>query len=150
MIQHAWSVLVEKTIIDRETNNVSLDVVEQIGFAAPGLQETTRALIPTKLEIVSLWYRETAAIAERGSARIRVLAPGGDEVGQLTIGIDVATNERMRTRCNFGAIPFAGSGRYQYVVERQDGTAFTEVARIPLEVRLVDPPAVRESDQAPR
>ena len=46
MINHAWTVICEKSIIDRDTNNVSLDVLEQVNFKMP--------LLPKEIEGRSL------------------------------------------------------------------------------------------------
>ena len=81
MIRHVWSVLCEKSIIDRDTNNISLDVLERVAMTLQGSRED-RVLVPTPIRLVSLWQHDGES-SEPGRARVRVLGPGGDELGKM-------------------------------------------------------------------
>lgn len=58
MIHHAWTVLCARSLIDRDTNNISLDVLEQLNVQIPPpLQGAGGFVLPARLEVVSLWFR---------------------------------------------------------------------------------------------
>jgi hypothetical protein len=134
VIRHAWSVLCEKHIIDRESNNISLDVIEQLAGQVATAPADGPILIPTPIRLVSLWYR-TGENVETTLSRVTVIAPDGRELGhaEQQITCEVA---RVRAIMMLGAIPYAGAGHYQYVVSEHRSGQWVEVARVPLEVRL--------------
>ncbi|MFB6212469.1 MAG: hypothetical protein ABEI53_01470, partial [Candidatus Magasanikbacteria bacterium] len=63
-MNHIWSVLCNKTLVDQDTNNISLiDVVEKIDLAGPleEIEEVTegnkKAEIGVDFQLVSFWFR---------------------------------------------------------------------------------------------
>jgi hypothetical protein len=134
MIRHAWSVLCEKVLTDRDTNNVSLDVLEQLSVAGAPPPSGERPLLPVRIELVSLWYRAEAgeSSALSGEAVLRLLSPVGDELADLAMKVDLGTRPRARTRALLPGIPFTGPGQYLFTVS----LAGEEVARLPLQVGM--------------
>lgn len=137
MIKHAWTVVCEKSIVDRDTNNISLDVIEQLNFRVPPIPEDAEGVvIPFKLEVVSLWFRgrEDPGTIER--ARIRTIAPNGEDVGVIDVDVDLKTFVRSRTRCVLASIPVpkGESGIFRFVVETESGKKWSRVADVPVEV----------------
>jgi hypothetical protein len=58
MIDHVWTILCSRAVIDRDTNNMSLlEVIEQLtlGDASPPVEG--EGLAPIQLELVTLWTR---------------------------------------------------------------------------------------------
>lgn len=135
MIRHAWSLLSEKHIVDSETNNLFVHVVDRIQGVVPRPNhDQDRVLVPTSMRLVSLWYRLEPA-PERGAARITVLSPDEDEVGRIDLELRLDTT-RARTIVQLGAIPYVDAGVYQYVVSLAREGIFQEVARVPLDVHF--------------
>ncbi len=143
MIRHAWTVVCEKTIVDRETNNISLDAVEQLGFAGiPSLPPDAQGLLlPCRIDVVSLWYRDELAQAARGKSRMRVLAPNGEAVAGGETDVDLTTFVRARTLSRLAALPVpvgaSRGGRFMFIIELEQSNDWVEVARVPLEVEVV-------------
>jgi hypothetical protein len=145
MIKHAWTVLCDKTITDRETNNISLDAIEEVRFALPAPPADAEGiLVPYRHEIVSLWYRSDPALPERGRTRMRTFAPGGEPVIGAEAEIDLVATPRLRTMSRFPGLPVPRSassgGRYWYVVELEQDGRWLEVARVPFEVAVTMTP----------
>ena len=137
MIAHTWSVLCDKTIVDQDSKNISLDVVEQI--AARGLPEAppeSLLLLPFRPIIVSLWYRDQPDRPATGEARIIFLSPTGAMLGTFDLAIDLTTAERCRTKLELPGLPVSTSGRYLFDVELRREGEWDRVARIPLQVIL--------------
>lgn len=135
MIEHAWSVVCDKTIVDSDSNNISLDAVEQLsvgGLEVPAEKEAV--MLPYRLTVASLWYRTDPDVEATGKARILFLAPNSEELGRFEVDLDLAGHERSRTRCVMQAIPIAGPGRYLFVVELKLDSDWMPVARIPYQV----------------
>jgi hypothetical protein len=69
MIQHVWSVLCARAVIDSESNTISLfDVVEQIVAIGPGIAAIgpgAEGVAPVSLELVTLWSRDSLDEAAR-------------------------------------------------------------------------------------
>lgn len=132
MIRHAWTVLCDKCFVDRDTNNLRLDTIEQIQM--PTVAEDREAVLPYRLEVVSLWYRGDPAVPEQGRALLRFLAPAAKKVqlGEFLLAIDLSTTARMRTRCVIEGVRFVGSGEYRIVVELEQGEGRSTVAEVPL------------------
>src|SRR6478735_7312215 len=121
MIEHAWSVICDKSFIDRDTNLVSMDAFEQIDIKVPGGEAASphSFVIPCNVMIVSLWYRSGTPYAEgeRAHARVQLLAPGGRELWADSLPLDLTEFPRYRTRIGIpGGLPYAGAGTYFCVV----------------------------------
>src|SRR3989338_249472 len=99
MIKHAWTVLCQKSIMDQETNNISLDVLEQLNVKDLSFPEEAKGIIfPIQMEIVSLWYRTQKDQGLKGKSQQRIIAPNGEEVGKTNIEINLLNHQRYRSR----------------------------------------------------
>jgi len=139
MIGHAWTVICEKAIIDQASNNISLDVMEQIMIQGPPIPEDQeRIFVPAPLTVASLWYRENPDKPCRGRARIKTISPGGEELGVFEIDIDLTKAKRTRTICKMNGLPInkGENGSYSFILELEQEDKWHEVANVPLEVRL--------------
>lgn len=150
MISHAWTVVCEKSIIDKETNNISLDVLEQLNIQTPPLPDDAPGFIlPAPIQIVSLWYLQGVGNGARGRAQTRFLAPNGEQVGKIEFDIDLTQHRRSRTRGFLSGLPIprSQSGWFQFVVELELENKWVEVARVPLEIIVAH--SERASEVAP-
>ncbi len=140
MITHIWSVLCARTVIDSETNNISLiDVLEQLNLKVEPVPDGKVGLVPIPYEVVSFWRRTRSNEPTQGRARLRLLAPDGKEIGPAhEVQLDLSAHPRLRSRARGLGIPVLVSGEYHFTVELQseDGGTWDEVARIPLQVTI--------------
>ena len=59
-IEHVWSVLCEKSVIDSETNNLSLtNILEeiQISLKEKGIIDSSEKTVPINFELVTMWRK---------------------------------------------------------------------------------------------
>jgi hypothetical protein len=137
MIKHAWTVVCSKTIIDSDSNNISLDVTEQIKIQVSSITENQTIVIPGfTLIIASLWYQDNPSKPEKGISRIKYLDPSGSELGIFNIDLNLEKQRRLRTRVNFSSIPIKVAGWHFFVVEQKKANKWIEVARIPYEITI--------------
>jgi hypothetical protein len=138
MIVHAWTVVADKVIIDRDSNNVSVDALEQLNVPGPlpaPLEGEQATVLAYRLHIVSLWYRVPMEQPAAGNARIRLLAPeAGQELAAFGVNVNLNDHHRARTRLAIVGIPLTGPGTYFFSVELESDGGFHEVARVPLEI----------------
>lgn len=141
MIRHVWSLLCRKSIIDKETNNISiLEILEQVEVNA---SVPSNAVFPVKIplsyELVSMWTREHAS--EKGTATIEISIVGPDgKVGESMVKeLEFPPSiPRMRSRFRITGIEISKSGVYEFHVhvKEQADTDAVEVAVVPLSIIL--------------
>ncbi|SRR6266478_2542782 len=144
MIQHAWSILCTKSIVDPETKNMTVvEVIEQLNLAP---NTTFPVIVPFQMEFVSTWYRSDPNQGERGTGRLGIANPDGTAVAGNQFAIDLTAFYRAHVVVRSSGIGLVAAGVYQFVVDvkgegRED---WQTVARIPLNV------AVAVADAAPQ
>jgi len=139
MARHTWSVLCSRSVLDAETNNMTLvEVIEQINIVIPPSPPPAegRGLAPMSLELVSLWMRDNLDVPERAQSRIRILLPNGTEAASMSNDVDLSTFARARLRGRMQGVPIENNvgGTYEFVVEKKEGDSWRQVASVPLQV----------------
>ena len=139
MIQHVWTVVCQKSIIDKDTNNISLDVLEQLKIKISSLPEKAEGIIfPIKIEIVSLWCRGRGEEKIKGDGQLKIEGPNNKVVGNAMIDIDLMSSHRSRTRVRLEGLPIpkGASGVFHFVILLKSENKWIQVARVPLEVDI--------------
>lgn len=139
MIQHIWTVICSNSVIDQDSNNISLQsVIEQLNIAGTPPASGVVPAVPISLEVVTLWARADFDVPGRGRARVTFLFPSGIPSAplQFEYGIDLSSFKRNRTRWHINGLPIRESGRHIFRVEFQNEgeNVWREVATVPLEV----------------
>src|SRR5262245_37037561 len=142
MIQHLWSILCRRCIIDSRTQNVSLiDVVEGIEAKGPEPAGGKETLVQVGSDFVTLWRRETIDRPVSGVGRVRFLRPDGSQAGEtVEYTIDLTTRQRFRITTVVPILPVRSPGHW-FVIELQNGENWVEVGRVPIEVAFQANPA---------
>jgi hypothetical protein len=139
MIDHVWTVVCSRAVIDRESNNVSLEnVLEQLTISTgpkPG------GLLPIRIDVMTLWVRSDFNVPATGTGRVTFVSPSGAESELLEFPINLEEHQRFRSRARYQALPLAESGRYSFRVDlRVDGAEeWQTVSVVPLEVNFAPP-----------
>lgn len=140
MIDHVWTVVCSRAVIDRESNNVSLqNVLEQVTIATEPMPKT---LMPLPFDVVTLWARADPDQPCSGRMRLTLVFPsGGTFEAPLEAEIDLSKVERNRQRFRFPGLPMAESGRHIFRVEliQNDQLDWHQVASVPLTIILKRP-----------
>lgn len=139
MINHIWTVLCSKSVLDQESNNLSLielyDQVNVLNEVVANATDDNPILLPASFELVNLWVRADRNYPERGQGKIKLLSPSGRQLGTaLEFVIDLTTHERTRMRSRITGLPISSAGLYTFAVEYKDETRldWIEAARVPL------------------
>jgi len=133
MLEHIWSVLCARSVIDSETNNVSIqDVVEQITINAEPIDN---GFLPFPLELITLWGRDESDKTTKGVERVTFITPSGKSEIVSESEIDLSSVERHRHRVRFPGLPVGEAGKYYFRVEMKNGSnEWKQVSAIPLRV----------------
>jgi hypothetical protein len=143
-VEHAWTVVCDKTIIDRETNNISLDSAEQLNVELlPPTGDAPGVMLAARISIASLWYRSPVDQPAKANHRMRVIAPNQETVGQTDAVVDLTEHTRTRTISKLPALPVPkaafGGGWYYFVIELETNGEWRQVAKVPLEFQIGTP-----------
>lgn len=138
MLEHIWSILCSRSVIDSETNNVSIqDVIEQITINA---KPEENSFLPFPMELITLWGRDASNEPSKGSERVIFITPSGKSEVISEIEIDLTKVERHRQRTRFPGLPIGEAGRYYFKVEAKNGTnEWKQVSAVPLQVAFQAP-----------
>jgi hypothetical protein len=133
MLEHIWSVLCSRSVIDSETNNVSIqDVIEQITINA---EPAENCFLPFPLELITLWGRKETNEATKGTERVTFITPSGKIQVVSEAEINLTKVERHRQRVRFPGLPVSEAGKYYFKVEIKNGNNdWQQVSAIPLTV----------------
>lgn len=139
MINHVWSVLCGRSVIDSETNNITLiDVLEQLQAKGRRPPEGGSPAVPWNGELVTLWSRANYDSPAMGYARTTLESPTGQPLFEYQSEVDLTAHNRRRIRGKISVLPVPEDGLYFFrVFLRYEETAnWDQVAEIPLEVTL--------------
>jgi hypothetical protein len=134
MIEHVWSILCSASIIDSNSNNVSLiNVVEQLTLS-PDASFPLEIMIG--LEIVTLWILSDPDQPAKGKSRLVFVNPSGEESELGQAEIDLTSFIRFRQTARIQGLPLKEPGRHIFRVEyANDADGDTQVvANIPLDI----------------
>lgn len=136
-MKHIWTVACSRAVIDKDSNNVSLqNVLEALSIKeAPKPQ----GVLPIELDVVTFWTRESILYPEVGYSQLRFMSPSGKTLCQFDTKVDLTEFERSRTKVIFQGLPLYEEGIYTFRVDHKktkDGR-WRKVAEIPLKVNFI-------------
>jgi hypothetical protein len=119
MANHHWSLVCQRAIVDRFTNQLSLfNVIEQVHTARPPdtVDKKRTALMPVNWHVVSYLSRSRSGIPERFNIVCVIRGPNGKPIGESTQEIVMDKHDKMRSISYIPNIPFVGVGDYRVVI----------------------------------
>lgn len=118
MIEHIWTVFCSNSVIDKDSNNVSIqDILEQI--TVPFKPEKDAALA-IKCHLITMWGRTDFDKPINGFSRITYVSPSGKELLELLGRIELDKKVRTRNKVIFSAIPIVETGKHYFVIEYKE------------------------------
>ena len=144
MIDHIWTVLCSRAVVDNQSNNISLqNVIEQIAVLEVPQPESRLAW---PIMVASLWTRTDPDVGAQGTARLTHVSPSGQPLDQIEIEVKLDEYKRLRTRLTLAEIAIPKVGRYHFRMELQlaGSDEWRQVADIPLTVIVRPPPEATE------
>lgn len=144
MLKHLWSVLCRKSIIDTETNNISInEVFEQLGIDLkandPKLIAGSQINVPIEWEMVSMWINGNITAPLKAEYEVVITDPIGGSQKSFIQPIEMPIGmKRMRTRMKVMGLVVSIPGDYLFTVNLKEDNQkdFKTVAEIPLEIKI--------------
>lgn len=143
-MKHIWSVLCRRSVIDNETNNISLyDALEEVSVGVKVKQQV--APIPEVIniaidyEVVSLWMREDSDSRVQADTEIEIIQPDGKVAKTFPQKIDLPEKmRRFRTRYRINGLTVSTQGTYWFKIKIKETNEkqFRTVSEIPLEIKI--------------
>lgn len=137
MIDRVWTVICSRAVIDRDSNNVSLqNAIEQIKVP-DSLPLDEDVAVPLEWSIVTLWTRSDFDKEAYGYDRWVLVAPDGQELAHAEREINMRGDyRRCRTISRLVGFRVHGLGRYHVVIGLRchEDEDWREVGRIPVDV----------------
>lgn len=148
MIDHIWTVVCSRVVIDQETNNVSIqNAIEQLNIPAEPIPE---GVIPVQLDLVTFCVRSDPDTPCRGELRLSFRTPSNRVLATFERAIDLSEHERHRNRMRFNGLAAEESGRHYFDVDlrNEGGTEWHHVSAVPLTIEF-EPPEEEQAEDEP-
>jgi len=145
-LRHIWSVLCSSSVLDQDTNNLSLNnVVEQLNvdiseedLRKKEAEKSEGFAVNVQLQLVTRIAKKIQNKSMVVNLKFDILNPESKVVGSMTTG-DIAMKKELknlRFRNNIPTLPIDKDGVYTIAVLLKEAgeSQFTEVDRVPLDV----------------
>lgn len=147
MVKHAWSVLCDRIVIDKDTNNLVLSTVEQIKFTHSE-KDTKRTIIANiSGHLVSLWYKDSKDSSKLVNFKIEMKNFRGKTIGGQEGVVEFGDGLHARTISSFDRLPLpsSGQGHYVFVVKMKANGGWKKVADVPILIEVVQKEAADQT-----
>jgi|SRR6266487_5906601 len=144
-MEHVWSLLCSKAIIDQQTKMVSLiealDAIEVSGQFPEVDPNNPPNIGPVSIQIVSFWYRSAIDKPETGKYRVKLIGPNersyGPKKNEIEVEVNLINHPASHAILGVPALPYVGLGTYYFEVEKKSEgeSSWSPAARLPLLVR---------------
>jgi hypothetical protein len=143
MLKNIWSILCARSIIDKETNNISIyDALEQLEVEVKiknneGIPVAIN--LPIEYEVVGMWLRENTEKEIKAELIIELFNPKGKIIKTFNQSIEMpAKMKRLRSRLRIKGFTVEMPGGYLFKVKikEADQVEFRVVSELPLEVHI--------------
>ncbi len=138
-----WALLCETVIIDQQTNRASIiGVIDEINVPAPPPEEPSETgespITAANMRLIALWSRSNHAVPESSQARVRIVAPNGDEWRSEEHRVDLTDAPLARAIGHItGLPPLARDGMHLLRLESQMSDAtWREEFELPMRVHV--------------
>lgn len=137
-VQHIWTLLCQRAIIDKKSNNLSLvDVVETVKVPLKNFENGKIFKILFPCQIVSFWSKDEAIMSISTQIRLVFYAPGDKKISQMIFPVHIASEMKFaRSIINLNFLPITVSGEYILEIQQQKNRKYEVQARVPFLVNI--------------
>lgn len=144
MINHIWSLLCRRSVIDSETNNLSVyDILEQltvdIKIKKGNENKAAKINIPIEYEVISFWVKTPGIKEFKGGIKLEIINPEGKVEKTFEQPLEIPKDKRrLRSRIRISGFVADTAGNYIFRInyKESDKEQYKKAADIPLEVIL--------------
>jgi hypothetical protein len=152
MAKLVWTVVCQRSVIDKETNKLSL--IDSLEMLAGSLIEplSENAIFPIPFSVVSYLVRSNIKKPEIAALRIQLRVNGRKVWTQPEeMKGDLKSAPRARVAMNSNGFPYFGNGTYEFVTQQRFGKKWRAVFSNPIEVsfNVAEPQSPARTETAP-
>jgi hypothetical protein len=149
MIDHIWTLVCSRAVIDNRTKNVSAqNILEQLK-----IQDIPKpdGMLNIPFDVVTLWGRSDVDSPLEGVSRLSFVFPSGEIAGIHEYEINLLDTQNYRYIAHFEQIPVREPGRHYFRValKLEDEGEWLEVNKIPIMI-IFEPPEDEEEEITPK
>lgn len=139
MIEHSWSIMCKTSIVDQDTNLISIiDVFEGFNLDMMKLPDDKNIALPLEFEIVSMLRKNNLDVEARAELKLISLDPSGKKLGEPTLAKITIPKDKFNIRHRFKNFGFkiTTEGVYRFIVQikQEKQATFREVCSIPISI----------------
>lgn len=140
-MKNIWSVICEKSVIDKDTNSISLfNSLEELSINYSGekkLKKTDVKNIPILFEIVSLWFDESIKDDRKFEIVLEVLDPN-NKITNKSVQECVMEKgkKRLRTIAKLNGLGITSNGLYKIIIKYKYGKVIKIASEIPIDIEI--------------
>jgi len=140
-MKNIWSVVCEKSIIDRDTNSITLfNSLEELNINYSGeekLEKTKIKNIPVPFEIASLWFDEDIEKDRKFEIRLEIFDPNNKITNKSAQECVIEKGKkRLRIIAKLNGLGITDSGLYKIIIKYKYGQTIKVASEIPLDVKI--------------
>lgn len=145
-IKHLWTIICKNSIIDKNTNNLSLfEIIERFNIEVntnpPAGKSVSlnnlRITLPEQIKLITTWVDYKEKNTWRFSTKIEFVSPQGKNLGSTIINSSgKKTSPFHRTILTIQKLPIEEQGIYKFKISLKQKEHFVKVAEIPIEVLI--------------
>lgn len=138
-MKNVWSVVCKNSIIDGETNSLSL--LETLDEITVNYKEEIDwkavKMLPISFHIVTLWFDENNKKDRKFVLSVDIIDPKGKVLNTFNQDCVIPKNSiRLRATSKINGFGFTDKGTYLVTVKYKQAGKFIQVAEIPVSVHL--------------
>jgi len=133
-MKHIWSILCQKSIIDQDTNQISLiNSLEQLNLPKNFFGKT----FLMEIHLISYFFTDKVAQEDELEQTVAILDPQGNKLKELNSPIKMNKNSnKFRLRTIFDGINLTIPGVYKFTMSVKQGNSRIADSEVPLEIKI--------------
>lgn len=140
-MKHIWTVLCQNSVIDQQTNNLSIhNCIEALSLSLDErYQKEAMVTIPVEFQMVSYWKREQDEVGDlQGDLRMDVLDPRKIVLSSYATAFIMKSEfNKTRNRWTIQGLQISATGDYTLLVYKKTPSGeYGLIAELPLEVNI--------------
>ena len=140
-MKNIWSVICERSVIDKDTNSISLfNSLEELSINYSGeekLEKTKIKNVPIPFEIVSLWFDENIEKDRKFEIILEILDPNNKLVNKsVQECIMEKGRKRLRTIAKLNGLSVTTSGLYNIIIKYKSGKTIKIASENPIDIEF--------------
>jgi len=140
-MKHVWTVLSQKSSIDRISNLLSIfNCIEELSLVVDKRNGSDNSLvIPAEFQVISFWMVENPNKDNTLEVRGELLDPGGKILNKFGDKFEIKTGIlRFKNITSIQGLPITDPGRYiiKLTQKKENENEFETIAELPIDVKI--------------